>query len=511
MYDITRERHVGFLRHAVEHLHKRLLDMEEKLLIQEREIKLQTEIKSQLTIELSLLRQKFFAAKSEREPTKTNTKKNKRRKSQADLLCHNKRPVDLTEVTLGSAQLQSEEVIHATPEKTCCTACDLQEMTGAFEEASDIDVVETTYIVRRHKRQKYKCQSCKKIVTAPLPAKLKPGSSFSTEMAVSIACDKFHRHIPLNRQSEIMEERGLKVDTKTLYSLTENLASLVQDIPGRILAEIKAQPAVHIDESPMKILQDGGTSGYVWTLSNSHGSFYQFETTRSSKVAREMLGKYQGIVMADGYKGYDFIADDSQKKLVLCWAHVRRKFFDAMASYPPAKKAVKLIDELYAIEHEGKDFESLAELRRLKSTLVVDKIIQWKTDQEGKYLHASLVGAAIHYMTDHWLRLTHFLSDVQVPLDNNAAERSQRAAVMGRNNFQGFRTINGADTGMLFYTIIGSCKLLGLSPKLYLLETALAAAKKQPTLTPLEYARQIKQQLDAKMKAHDEELQNLSQ
>ena len=112
-------------------------------------------------------------------------------------------------------------------------------------------------------------------------------------------------------------------------------------------------------------------------------------------------------------------------------------------------------------------------------------------------------------MTDHWLRLTQFLSDVQIPLDNNAAERSQRAAVMGRNNFQGFRSINGADTGMLFYTIIGSCKLLGLSPKLYLLETALAAVRKQPTLTPLEYARNMKQQLDGKMKAYDEELKNM--
>ena len=508
MYDITKEKHVGFLQFAVDELLKRLLIQEGKLLVQNLELKLSAEVVLQLTQDLKLLREKFFAGRSERNPAKNKTKKNHRRKSQAELICHNQRPVDVDEVNTATT-LESEEVIHelSSAQENCCAGCDLKEMAGAFEESSEIDVISKQYIVRRHKRKKYKCTACQKIVTALPPTKLKAGSGFSIEMAVSVVDDKFHRHIPLNRQSEIMKEHGLEVGTKTLFSLSEHLSSLVGDMPERILAEIKSHPHVHIDETPIKILQGGvdktATPGYVWSVSNNQGCYYQYETTRSSKVARELLNNYRGIVMADGYQGYDFIERENKITLVLCWAHVRRKFFDALDSYPEASKILNLIDTLYTVEHKAQDFNALSGLRSSESKLIVEEIKSWSEKQEGFYLHSSLLGKAISYMTEHWLRLTQFIENSAVPIDNNAAERSQRAAVMGRNNFQGFRTINGADVGMVFYTIIGSCKLVGLNPKLYLLATAMAVAKNEPTLTPLAYARRMKFQLDEKMRNHE--------
>jgi hypothetical protein len=98
-------------------------------------------------------------------------------------------------------------------------------MSGAFEEPSEIYVMDRIYILRRHKRQQCKCTSCGKIIAAKGPLKLKPGAEFSVQMEVQLVDDKFHRHIPLNRQAEMMSERGLQVGTKTLYSLSDHLST----------------------------------------------------------------------------------------------------------------------------------------------------------------------------------------------------------------------------------------------------------------------------------------------
>ena len=109
-------------------------------------------------------------------------------------------------------------------------------------------------------------------------------------------------------------------------------------------------------------------SGYVWSISNNYGAYYQYEPRRSGKVADEMLRGYRGIVMSDGFAGYNFLDRRPGVTLVSCWAHVRRGFFEAKAKYPEANKVVDFIDALYDVEREASDFAELGALRRDRST-----------------------------------------------------------------------------------------------------------------------------------------------
>jgi transposase len=501
MLDVSKETNLGFLRYSHKYLQEKVLLLEKQVLELKLLQKRDEELCKTLSDELLVLKMKFFKGGSERHDE--SPKKNRRRKSQNEMIVHNHRPVN--ELPDPVAEMDSEEVVHTLAASTdedgkanVCTACTGGEylpMKSAFEESTEIHVTERKYVLRRHKRQKYCCTQCKKIVAAPSPAKLTSGGQFSIHMAATVVDDKFHRHLPLNRQAEMMAERGLKVDTKTLFSLTEHLMHLLGRVNERIKREVLQGSHVHIDESPFS-LKYPETNGYVWSISNPCGVFYQYETTRSGAVARELLSGYQGIVMADAYQGYDYLEKIPGIIFVLCWAHVRRKFVEAETTYPKAGEVIDLIDKLYDIEHEAKDFAELASLREQKSTPVARAIFQWIEEQKGKYLESLTIGKAISYAVEHRTRLSRFLSNAKIPIDNNAGERSQRQPVMGRNNFQGFRTINGSDVGVYFYTIISTCKLLTLNPKVYLIEMGLRSARGERILTPLEYAREI----DAKLK-----------
>jgi len=182
--------------------------------------------------------------------------------------------------------------------------------------------------------------------------------------------------------------------------------------------------------------------------------------------------------------------------------------WDATTSAPAADEMVKLIDDLYDIEHEAKDFDDLRELRKTKSTPKVEEIEKWIKDKKGKYLENSSIGKAIKYITPRLSPIKHkgkivntknkgafkeFLSNPYIPIDNNMAERAQIDPVMGRNNFYGFRSLDGADIGMTLYTLIGTCKKLGIIPRVYLLEMAIRALKEEKLLTPFQYGKMIQE------------------
>lgn len=504
MLDVSSERNIAWLRYSHKYLQEKVLLLEKKVAEAEAAKKADDDLCKVLTEELVVLKKKFFASAASERLAKKGAKKNKRRKAQSELTLHNKRPFG--ELPDPCGELESEEVIHrlddantedAKPARCACGQGELCEMTGAFEEAGEVTVTERKYLLKRHRRQKYKCTACSKIVAAKGPEKLKDGGSFSIHMAAQVAADKFHRHLPLNRQTEMMAERGLSVTSRTLYGLTEHLMARLggDDLLHRILAEIKAEPLVHLDESPMDLMQPK-TKGYVWSISNAKGVYYQYETTRSGGVAREMLQGYTGgIVMVDAYSGYDFLEKIEGITLVLCWAHVRRRFFDAMDHYPRAEEVVDLIDKIYALDRKAENLGELLKIRADESQKLVDEIDAWISAQQGRYLESSTVGKAIGYAKGHWSRLTAFLSNAQIPLDNNTGERAQRQPVMGRKNFFGFRTINGADCGMFFYTLISTCKQLTVSPKAYLLEMGLRAARGGAVLTPYQYAEEITSRL----------------
>ena len=229
---------------------------------------------------------------------------------------------------------------------------------------------------------------------------------------------------------------------------------------------------------------------WVWSLTREDAVVYRILETRSQHAAREMLGSYAGIVIADGYGAYDALSGAGPGfTLAHCWAHVRRKFIEAEAHYPAqCRKLLELVGQLYAVEREIPSLSVLDEnnaLRRQqrdeRSRAIVGEIQTWALAQ--RPLPESSLGKAIGYLLGLWRGLTCFLDDPRIPLDNNQTERGLRTVVLGRKNHYGSRSRRGLDVAALFYSLIESAKLSGVDPKRYLSAARRATLADRATVT----------------------------
>lgn len=495
-YDFEKENDKDFLREAGKMLQQRVIELEIKVKELELQKNQDQEIKNKLTGELLVLRRKIFDSKQEKKDRLKKLKKEKKKKGAK--LVHNQNDNKKSlEQGNQKIELESQEVEHELNDSHCphCSADELKELGGLFEESTEYDVNATYYILKRHKRKKYKCSSCGKMVTAKGPDKLRAGSQFSVQLATKIAIDKFNYHLPLERQRVMMEKSGVQVSVKTLFSLTDHLYQLLLPLEQMNRNDILEGAYTCMDESPVPFFNPHKSSGYVWSLSNSIGAYYQFEPSRSKAVAQEMIKGFKGIVVTDGLASYDFLGGSKEIIHAYCWAHMRRYFFDAMAENDKAGAVVDLIDKLYEVEHEAQSYEELKALRKSRSRLIYDDIKSWVDKNECSYLGSTLTGKAIKYFYNQESGLTHFLENELVPLDNNMAERRQRCPVMGKKNYLSFRSINGADVGMLFYSLIESCKTNGLDPSSYLQTMALRSIRKEELESPYVYATRLKEEI----------------
>lgn len=490
-----------------------LLDRSEEMAVEIADFKkLQAENKQlQLNMEHqhSVLRKLIFGHGVEK---RDNTSRKRRQKEDQTLLLHAQSlaPAPTAEESAGIEKSVVYHAMSTTELQAIAKDMDLQRQTpDAWEEikdltddATEVNVIERSYVSVLHKRKKYRYRPAtdesldkEVIVTADNGEKLIPGAGYSIDFALSVVSDKYEYHLPLERQTRQMESAGLKVGTKTLYNLCQTTAVHMETVAGLILKGIlSANLGVNCDETPWPIMSDHDNDGYMWTASNQAGTYYQFEPTRSGRIIAEILQGYTGPVLADGYGGYKRLKKNKKIDLANCWAHARRKFFDLEKNYPEdVGWILDRMRDLFDIEREAKDYDQLGKLRTEKSKPLVDKIKVWLMEMKIKHLPQSTFTLnAVNYTLNHWDGLTKFLNDTRIPLTNNDAERAMRHAVMGRKNFYGSQTINGADTAATLYTVIESCKKVELDPTTFMRQAIHRNNHGEPQITPLEYARKIR-------------------
>lgn len=383
-------------------------------------------------------------------------------------------------------ELIQREVLHTLPaEDRQCPVCDgtLTELGEQTEDAEEITVVERQFVLVTHKRQKYRCKCNASVVTAPAPVKLWSGSRYSIEFAIEVAVSKFLDHMPLERQCRTMRREGLRIDSQTLWDQTHRLFEHLQPVLVDLRSHVWASPLIFADETGWKMMQQGSHRWWLWEIACEDAVYHKIFDSRGTECARELLDGYDGVVMADGYSAYkSLLAEGAAYKIAHCWAHVRRRFHELENVIPGVAVVLDLIGQLYHIESEVPDIgiqtsaqtrnEILAlraKLRSDRSKPIVQEILEWIYGQSA--LPGSDFGKALRYPINQWKGLTQFLKDPRIPLDNNAAERGLRGAVVGRKNHYGSRSKRGAEVTSLFYSLLESAKLCGIEPKSYLLET----------------------------------------
>jgi transposase len=393
-------------------------------------------------------------------------------------------------------ELEVVVIEHELPEsEQVCKACggQLEPMGEQAEESELVGVTERNFVLEKHRRKKYRCRCNGCVLTAPGPLKLQEGGRYTPAFAVEVAVGKYADHLPLERQAQIMKREGLRIDSQTLWDQLEVLAVLSTLTYEAILKAVLTHPVIGADETWWPLLDNGKTKEnkqyQTWAVVAPELVGYRILDSRSKQAASTLLAGYEGVVMADGYTVYQSLAAEAGTFTVAnCWAHVRRKFVEVEKNHPEAAGvALAAIGRLYENERTATATDR-AERRDNESRKVLDELFSWARSELARTLPRSDLAAALGYMLNLEPGLKRFLDDPRIPLDNNASERALRSVVVGRKNHYGSRSRRGTEVAAIFYTLMESAKLAGVSPKGYLLAVAEEALKNPgAVLLPADY------------------------
>jgi transposase len=388
-------------------------------------------------------------------------------------------------------QFPMETIMYELPEaEQVCTCCGggLHEMST--EVRNEIAIIPAEVKVVRHVRRVYACRRCEReeirtpIVTAPAPKPVYPGSLASPSMMAHVMSQKFVDSQPLYRQEQQFARLGLTISRQTLanwmiYGADQWLSLLW----NRMKEHLLKQEILHADETTLQVLREPGKAAqndsYLWLYRTGYTGpsiiLYEYQPTRSGEHPRNFLSGFSGHLHVDGYAGYNKV---SGVTLVGCWAHARRKYDEALKVLSKedrigtlAQQGLDFCNQLFAIERELKDntAEERKTARQEHSRPVLDAYLAWLQQQKKRALPKSLLGKAIQYSLNQWEKLTAFVKDGRLEIDNNRSERSIKPFVIGRKNWLFANTPRGAKSSAIIYSVIETAKENQLNPFQYLM------------------------------------------
>ena len=164
-------------------------------------------------------------------------------------------------------------------------------------------------------------------------------------------------------------------------------------------------------------------------------------------------------------------------KIANCWVHARRYFIKAEPNFPAAGHMLDLIAKLYRVVPAALAEDVEEQVRREWIDVLLRAMKQWM--QESRPPPDSSLEKAIEYTDNHWTGLTRFVDHPEVWLDNNATERALRSPILGRRNHYGSKSKRGMKAAAIFYSLIETCRLIGVNPRDYLRQ-ALMHLKQSP-------------------------------
>ncbi len=255
-------------------------------------------------------------------------------------------------------------------------------------------------------------------------------------------------------------------------------AFFLEPIVAQMKAEVLASGVVQSDDTGVKYLEAPGPakSGYLWAYVSRTGDVvYDFTTSRSRAGPTSFLAGFEGTLQVDGYAAYNEVFTTKEIVHAACWAHVRRKFENALKT-EPAEAAVVLqkIQQLYRVEKDIRAMEpkpdtaEIAAIRERESLPVVNSLKECLVRYRDKALPKSPLGKAIEYAFGQWQWLETYLHDGRVEIDNNSCERAMRKVAVGRKNWLFAGSEQGGRNAATLYSVIETCARLGINPHQYL-------------------------------------------
>jgi len=378
--------------------------------------------------------------------------------------------------------LERIEIEHDLDDKAC-PACGNERGHIGAEISEQLEYFPASFKVLKHIRHKYACNKCDhdgydpNIATAVKPPqpieKGLPGPSLLAHVIVS----KLGDHLPLYRLERIFERQKVHVARSTMCAWMRCAGELVAPLIELMTERVRQSRVIHTDDTVVPIQSPGAKQcrkGRIWCyLGDEQNPYtvYDYTPNRSRDGPAKWLAGYSGYLQADAYGGYDGIFHSQNVTEVACWAHARRKFYDAQDSDEErATQMLALIGELYAIEREAKDVDDAVRLslRQSRSVPILARIKTWIDGEQEVVLPRSPMAKAITYAQNQWQALTTYATQGFLNIDNNASERALKRVAIGRKNWLFAGNDAAAENHARLWSLIASCERHKLDPQRYL-------------------------------------------
>lgn len=336
--------------------------------------------------------------------------------------------------------------------------------------------------VEEHHIGVYASKTDEHMVKADHPKALLHGSLVSPSLGAAIINGKYVNAVPLYRLEQEFQRYDLQITRQNIANwcirLAEEYLSILYDYLHK---ELYFYHVIQADETPVLVNHDGrgaGSKSWMWVYRSGHLYqkqqivLYEYQQTRNASHPREFLKGYDGICVTDGYQVYHTLEKELEELTIAgCWVHCRRRFDEALKlipkSYQKESNAFLLMKQIQAIYREEGKLNDLSSDERLKQRQAVIKPL---VDAFFAYLKTINVskkdkfGDAVGYALNQEKYLRVFLTDGDVPIDNNASERAIRGFCIGKKNWQMIDTIHGAKSSAIIYSIVETAKANNLKP-----------------------------------------------
>ena len=381
-------------------------------------------------------------------------------------------------------ELERVEIVHDVPESERICDCGTPMVVINRVISEQLDIVPMQVRVLQHIRLVYGCAASEHApVTAALPPQPLPKSNASPSLLAMLLTTKYVDGLPLARFEKVLARHAVTVPRQTLARWVIGSSCALQPLHNLMRDALFEAPFIHMDETVVQVLKEKGKSptsqSYMWVQTGGPPGrsvvIYDYDPSRSGEVPARLLTGYQGYLMTDGYEGYNKLAKTDGIEHQACWAHVRRKFIDAVKVQPKgahghADQAISMIGKLYGIEKESKDstIEARYVARQEKSNPVLNALHDWMEKMLPMVPPKSALGGALSYMRNYWGKLVRFTERGDLPIDNNRCENAIRPFVVGRKAWLFSDTPAGACASAIIYSLVETAKANGVEPYTWL-------------------------------------------
>ena len=372
-------------------------------------------------------------------------------------------------------QVIDPEEVKAQPEQWRCIGSEVSEQ---------LDYEPARFVRHRTIRRKYVSRVDKEAspVIAALPPMLQERCTIAPGLLAQIIVGKYVDHLPLYRQEQIFWTRHhVWLPRQNLARWMGLAADWLKPVYDAIRTGVMAGGYVQIDETPVDYLSPGHgetKTGYFWTASRPGGDVvFHWETSRAAACLDNIVPvDFRGIVQCDGYAAYASFARDKERiQLAACWAHVRRKFYEAKEQAPTvAGWVLRQIGHLYRIERDLRESQAGATLRAVRrahqSRPIYRRLhrVLTRLKTQRRHLPKSRTGQAIDYTLNLWPLLGVYLDDGRLEIDQNLVENAIRPTALGKKNWLFIGEAEAGHRSAILYTLVECCRRRGLDPLAYL-------------------------------------------